>query len=244
MAHFHIPKPLHGWREFIGEVGIIVLGVLIALGAEQLVSGLHGRFEAREARNNIRAEIADNLAFLRSREATNACIDRRLDEIAAFIVRSQRPGYRPPSWIGRPQVWPMVDAKWSAATNAGRATLLSSSEQANYGIIYHNLGLIQQIEMQEQTTWAHLRAMELLNPLPADAIVPMTAALTEARLDTWHIGIYFRRSLAFATELGIGPGPMPYRGSRSVCLAIDTPRDAALREIRKETGANNYFGEP
>ena len=35
--HFHLPKPLHGWREFAGEVGIIVLGVLIALGAEQLI---------------------------------------------------------------------------------------------------------------------------------------------------------------------------------------------------------------
>ena len=32
--HFHLPKPLHGWREFVGEVAIIVLGVLIALGAE------------------------------------------------------------------------------------------------------------------------------------------------------------------------------------------------------------------
>jgi hypothetical protein len=30
--HFHLPKPLHGWREFAGEVGIIVVGVLIARG--------------------------------------------------------------------------------------------------------------------------------------------------------------------------------------------------------------------
>ena len=37
--HFHLPKPLHGWRELIGEVGIIVVGVLIALSAEQLVEG-------------------------------------------------------------------------------------------------------------------------------------------------------------------------------------------------------------
>ena len=35
--HFHLPKPLHGWRAFAGEVGIIVIGVLIALGAQQLV---------------------------------------------------------------------------------------------------------------------------------------------------------------------------------------------------------------
>jgi len=35
--HVHLPKPLHGWRAFAGEVGIIVVGVLIALSAEQFV---------------------------------------------------------------------------------------------------------------------------------------------------------------------------------------------------------------
>ena len=34
--HFHFPKPLHGWREFVGEVGIIVIGVLIALVPSRL----------------------------------------------------------------------------------------------------------------------------------------------------------------------------------------------------------------
>jgi hypothetical protein len=33
--HFHLPKPLHGWREFAGEVEIIVLGVLIASSASE-----------------------------------------------------------------------------------------------------------------------------------------------------------------------------------------------------------------
>jgi hypothetical protein len=28
-----LPKPLHGWREFAGEVGVVLLGVLVALGA-------------------------------------------------------------------------------------------------------------------------------------------------------------------------------------------------------------------
>ena len=33
--HFHVPKPLRGRREFAREVEIIVVGVLIALSAEQ-----------------------------------------------------------------------------------------------------------------------------------------------------------------------------------------------------------------
>jgi len=47
--HFHLPKPMHGWREFAGEVGIIVVGVLIALGAEHLIERWHWR-EKRAAR--------------------------------------------------------------------------------------------------------------------------------------------------------------------------------------------------
>jgi len=41
--HFHLPKPLHGWREFAGEVGIIVLGVLIALGLGQVAQAWNER---------------------------------------------------------------------------------------------------------------------------------------------------------------------------------------------------------
>jgi hypothetical protein len=29
---FRLPKPLHGWREFIHEIVIVVIGVLLALG--------------------------------------------------------------------------------------------------------------------------------------------------------------------------------------------------------------------
>lgn len=54
--HIHLPKPLHGWRAFIGEVGIIVLGVLIALGAEQLVEALHWRAEMNGERQALYSE--------------------------------------------------------------------------------------------------------------------------------------------------------------------------------------------
>jgi type II secretory pathway pseudopilin PulG len=59
--HVHLPKPLHGWRAFVGEVGIIVLGVLIALGAEQLVEAVHWRQETQIAREALNAEASGNL---------------------------------------------------------------------------------------------------------------------------------------------------------------------------------------
>ncbi|MGZ3246395.1 MAG: hypothetical protein ACXWI4_07640 [Croceibacterium sp.] len=58
--HIHLPKPLHGWREFVGEVGIIVIGVLLALGAEQAVEALHHRSQVHEMAGKLRAESLDN----------------------------------------------------------------------------------------------------------------------------------------------------------------------------------------
>lgn len=61
--HFHMPKPLHGWREFAGEVGIIVIGVLIALGAEQVVETVHGNAEVRAFRRVAPTATAEALAM-------------------------------------------------------------------------------------------------------------------------------------------------------------------------------------
>lgn len=58
--HFHVPKPLHGWREFSGEVGVIVIGVLIALGAEQLVERFHRREQLRDAEGAMVSELRDD----------------------------------------------------------------------------------------------------------------------------------------------------------------------------------------
>ena len=64
---FHLPKPLHGWREFAGEVGIIVLGVLIALGAEQLIETIRSRSEVAQFRSAVDHELASDLAAYRYR---------------------------------------------------------------------------------------------------------------------------------------------------------------------------------
>ncbi|URD60378.1 hypothetical protein M8312_11380 [Sphingomonas sp. KRR8] len=55
-----IPKPIHGWREFAGEVGIIVLGVLIALGAQQPVEWGNHLSQVDEMSARLRRESLEN----------------------------------------------------------------------------------------------------------------------------------------------------------------------------------------
>jgi plasmid stability protein len=59
----HLPKPFHNWREFLKEYGIIVLGVLTALGLEQAIEAIHHHSEVQEAREALNREMAHNPDF-------------------------------------------------------------------------------------------------------------------------------------------------------------------------------------
>jgi len=93
---FHLPKPLHGWREFAGEVGVIVIGVLIALGGEQLVTAVHSRSEANDARQAIRGELEFNMARLTSRSAQKNCAERRIADLQSLLDRTAAGAW---SWV-------------------------------------------------------------------------------------------------------------------------------------------------
>ena len=97
-----LPKPLHGWRVFIGEVGVIVLGVVIALAAQQAAESLNERREAAETRNALTTEIEETLAILELRRLAQPCIDRRLKELRAIVNLWGRTGsFETPGWVSQ-----------------------------------------------------------------------------------------------------------------------------------------------
>lgn len=80
------PKPIHGWRELAKEVGIIVLGVLIALGAEQGVQAIEWRHKTDAAQEAMRLELSkDDGPQVWGRYAMNRCIDSALVAIRGGV---------------------------------------------------------------------------------------------------------------------------------------------------------------
>lgn len=129
--HFHLPKPLHGWRELIGEVGIIVVGVLIALAAEQVVEGFHERSLRNEARTAIDDEISQNMDAFRRRAEVQQCINARLRDVETLITTSPLGASLPrPLWIGRPQVWAVNNSRLTAATSGAEPRYCLPSSRA------------------------------------------------------------------------------------------------------------------
>jgi hypothetical protein len=80
--HFHVPKPLHGWREFAGEVTIIVIGVLIALFFEEVVQRWDWDRKVSAAEVAMQRETFwDNAPEMIQRASIQPCIDAQLDAI-------------------------------------------------------------------------------------------------------------------------------------------------------------------
>jgi len=84
----HKPKPIHNWRELLKEVGIIVLGVLIALGAEQSVEWLGWRAKAEQAETHLRRDAATVLYDMLERQEIQKCQDNRLVLIRDRLLAS------------------------------------------------------------------------------------------------------------------------------------------------------------
>lgn len=83
--HFHVPKPLHGWRAFVGEVGIIVIGIVIALTLEAAVSGWEHQRTADHARADIREELSSNSEALRRMIGSQRQAVKRLEVLREFL---------------------------------------------------------------------------------------------------------------------------------------------------------------
>ena len=86
--HFHLPKPLHGWREFAGEVGIIVIGVLIALGAQQVAEDWQWRQCTADARICLAREVGAMSGQLYERLIVQRCLLDRLAVLADGLEKN------------------------------------------------------------------------------------------------------------------------------------------------------------
>ena len=132
--HFHIPKPLHGWREFLGEVGIIVLGVLIALSAEQFVEILRARSQVEQIRGALRAELADTRARWEFMRAANACETQRLDTLERWTTTA--PASSQVHDAFSPMLWNMHSAAWDLAKTSPAVEQISLDERLVYASLY------------------------------------------------------------------------------------------------------------
>ena len=163
--HFHLPKPMHGWREFAGEVGIIVIGVLIALSAEQLVERAHWRGEVYDFREAVDHELGRNIGIYAAVVAQRPCVDRTLADLERFLMDShagrQDKLLRP---IGRPFSQSQYFSVWDNK-NGEVIQHLPFDTRVGYSELYDEFRNNEAVRSKESDVWRALSQFELAEPL-------------------------------------------------------------------------------
>ena len=236
-------RPAKGWRAFIGEVGIIVLGVLLALGAQQVAETVNQRREAAETRSALTNEIQETLAILELRRAAQPCIDRRLEELRAIVNQWGHTGsFKTPRWISQATWIAFNTARFDAAQSAGRLALLSSEEQYRFGLVVGSLRNFRDIQVRETQAWSTLRMLQSgPGALSASDRTAVRVALQDASTLNHFAKIGVGQTLPQAADFGWRPDTKRVRQTMrlawkdgrfrpSVCISIDTPPERANRE--------------
>ena len=162
--HLHLPKPLHGWREFAGEVGIIVIGVLIALGAEQLVEDWRWHQRVAVVRQSLMGELGNDRARWEADVIQARCTLRdveQLDRQAASATHRSATA----QGLLRGYFW-MHSANWNLATSSQTLDHFPIDEQLAFAALYDGIAH-RQVDIQQLSELTN--RVESLQSLADDA---------------------------------------------------------------------------
>ena len=219
----HKPKPWHGVREFLKEYLIIFVGVLTALVAEQAAEALRHHGEAAEAREAVRAEVVADLTRIQQRAFADGCVEARLAEIERIVDGAAPDGrIRSPSWIGRPPRYAVESARWDAASQSGRVSLLPSDWQSHFGFLYTTLRYYYEMNNAEQQAWSGLDGLVGLDRLTPDGKLAVKGEIEQARFYNGSMRQVAHLLLQRAAAQGLRPTDR-HDPPNGVCWSIETP---------------------
>jgi hypothetical protein len=210
----HKPKPIHNWREFLKEVGTIVLGVCIALGAEQTVEWFHWHDKTEYATDQIQRELNENMYYFMERIMVEDCIHHRLDDLEQKLLSSGEKwtpvapaataGVQAGNAMAVPErAWSNI--AWTAAVADTSVTHFKRNLLSDYARIYADVGQAHERNQKEFDNVARLNI--LLRPvmLSNDKKVELIGIIEGERTLNHGLALDASRMLGAWTYIGLDP---------------------------------------
>ena len=216
----HKPHPVHGWREFLGEILVIVLGVLIALGMDQFVDSLHWRHKVDQAEQNMRVELGRDRTDAAQYAILAACTDAYLDRMRDDLLRHDKTDLARLSGLGEPFVTePWTGTAWEAAVASQIGDHMATDRFLNYAEAFRRADLMKDVQFRLRD---HFAAAMVGRFGLVDGQADELTAAEELRRDITLSRAITSDFIANTDALHIGPsagGVVVYRRKAAACLA-------------------------
>lgn len=171
-------KPVGGWREFAGQLGVIVVGGAIALAGWQAVQVLLWRYEVAEARRSLDRQAAEQLFLASESVALEGCEMRQLDRLSEIVERKDATPQLRRGVTLRVHAW--NTSPWQAATAAGVVAHMPLAVRQDYAQHFGLTETMGALNLQEFTLASDLgtlAAPEVLSDTARDRLASDIARL-------------------------------------------------------------------
>lgn len=215
--------PAQGWSGFLTELAIVVLGVLIALGAQQAVDGWNRRSDVTDFRAALNVELAINLGAYHARIVQSRCLSQRLDQLDS-IPRQWREYKAPaiPENFGRPLPYSLNLSVWRSGLN-GLSARMPLQQQLTYAVIYDELQNYDVLRLREIAVWQQLFAYDGAVQLSPIEINSLRGLLLAARATDEAMSSNWPFIVGASAKLGVRPQDNPGLMTRNteLCTSMD-----------------------
>ena len=215
----HKPKPVHGWRDFIKEYAIIVLGVLTALTAEQVAEHFRWQAAVGEGRESLHREMAFDDGYMRDRLLIQPCIDRNIDAMAAMIEAASATGRLPKT--GQVTLVPgrrLEASQWENERASGALTHFPRDELEVLGRYYAQIDAMRRWDDIEVDAWARLAVLDHGPKRLGEAdVAQLRSSIEIARRMQLLTNLNAERVLDWSKSLGVSPAPVRKDWVRQRC---------------------------
>ncbi len=196
------PKPVHSWNELIGEIGVIVLGVLIALAAEQAVELVHWNHQLAEARKSLREELHTSAQDAYGHRAISNCNAQALSKLRTDLLKSGA------AWKARPSAYEALlstwdSSAWRTAQASGTLGHMTPVELNGYASAYQFPPLFAEQEAKDQDDAAQLELLAYDLNLGDGMRGRMLEAVNRAERQNWLLAVEAKQFLESAAAVGV-----------------------------------------
>jgi hypothetical protein len=248
-------SPSMGWTAFWSEILIVVLGVVIALAANEAMQEWSWRGKVGDGKARLLDETANVFEWSAEQYATQPCIQAQLDRLTRRLLESgdvlePAPTYSESSsehssrFVVRLPYRPWHMPTWESLVADGTATRFSSQAQAYYSSLATLTDVNRDLRIESNQSTGRLLALS--HPVPLDASARREFLVDIESLRRQTDAVVTRSAMLHLESAGLVPAPESVDAflARSGTIKFCTEHGLPLRDWREYRGVDAVPAPP